>query len=192
MRKRIYNILSICLFVLLASACYDDKGNYDYHEISTIKTEGLEKSYTKTSYQDVLHLEPTVTASGGESDFDYLWTLNLTKGSGTTSNKIEIVLDTIGTERILDFPVNIKQGYYDLTLRVTNKSNQLETYEVMSLSVTTKFSEGFYLLKDMGNSTDVDLHVPDNSVVNDIFLKMDGTYACRSGQFGLGSRVLFH
>lgn len=174
MRKRIYNILSICLFVLLASACYDDKGNYDYHEISTIKTEGLEKSYTKTSYQDVLHLEPTVTASGGESDFDYLWTLNLTKGSGTTSNKIEIVLDTIGTERILDFPVNIKQGYYDLTLRVTNKSNQLETYEVMSLSVTTKFSEGFYLLKDMGNSTDVDLHVPDNSVVNDIFLKMDG------------------
>ena len=91
MRKRIYNILSICLFVLLASACYDDKGNYDYHEISTIKTEGLEKSYTKTSYQDVLHLEPTVTASGGESDFDYLWTLNLTKGSGTTSNKIEIV-----------------------------------------------------------------------------------------------------
>ena len=84
------------------------------------------------------------------------------------------MLDTIGTERILDFPVNIKQGYYDLTLRVTNKSNQLETYEVMSLSVTTKFSEGFYLLKDMGNSTDVDLHVPDNSVVNDIFLKMDG------------------
>lgn len=89
MKKKIYNILSVCLFALLVSACYDDEGNYDYHEISTINTEGLEKSYTKTSYQDVLHLEPTVTATGGESDFEYLWTLNLTKGSGTTSNKIE-------------------------------------------------------------------------------------------------------
>ena len=57
MKKKIYNILSVCLFALLVSACYDDKGNYDYHEISTINTEGLEKSYMKTSYQDVLHLE---------------------------------------------------------------------------------------------------------------------------------------
>lgn len=89
--------------------------------------------------------------------------MNLTKGSGTTSNKIEIVLDTIGTNQVLDFPVNIKQGFYDLTFRVTNKSNKLEMYQVMSLSVVTKFSEGFYLLKDMGNSTDVDLHASDNS-----------------------------
>jgi len=176
MKKKIYNILSVCLFVLLVSACYDDKGNYDYHEISTINTEGLEKSYTKTSFQDVLHLEPTVTATGGESDFEYLWTLNLTKGSGTTSNKIEIVLDTIGTNQVLDFPVNIKQGFYDLTFRVTNKSNKLEMYQVMSLSVVTKFSEGFYLLKDMGNSTDVDLHASDNSLVDNIFLKMDGEH----------------
>ena len=176
MKKKIYNILSVCLFALLVSACYDDEGNYDYHEISTINTEGLEKSYTKTSYQDVLHLEPTVTATGGESDFEYLWTLNLTKGSGTTSNKIEIILDTIGTDRVLDFPVNIKQGFYDLTFRVTNKSNKLETYQVMSLSVVTKFSEGFYLLKDMGNSTDVDLHASDNSLVDNIFLKMDGEH----------------
>ena len=51
MKKKIYNILSVCLFALLVSACYDDKGNYDYHEISTINTEGLEKSYMKTSYQ---------------------------------------------------------------------------------------------------------------------------------------------
>ena len=174
MRNRIYNILSIGIFILLAAACYDDKGNYDYREISTIEIKGLEDNYSHVSYQDVLHLEPIVTASQGESDFDYLWTLNVTKGSGTTSKKLEIVLDTIGTDRVLDFPVNIKQGYYDLTLRVTNKSNLLEVYQVMSLSVVTIFSNGYYILKDMGNSTDIDLHAPDNSVINDIFLKMDG------------------
>jgi len=162
------------LLILFVSACCDDKGNYDYREISTIKIEDLEESYSRISYQDVLHLEPTVTASGGECDFDFLWTLNLTKGSRTTSDKLEIESDTIGTDRVLDFPVNIKQGYYDLTLRVTNNSNQLTSYRVMSLVVMTKFSEGFYLLKDMGHSTDIDLHVLDNSVVSDIFLKMDG------------------
>ena len=176
MRKRIYNILSIGVFILLAAACYDDKGNYDYREISTIEIKGLEDNYSRISFQDVLHLEPTVTASRGEGDFDYLWTLNVTQGSGTTSNKTEIALDTIGYDRILDFPVNIKQGFYDLTLRVTNKSNLLEEYQVISLSVVTLFSDGFYLLKDMGNSTDIDLHVPDNSIINDIFLKLDGEH----------------
>ena len=63
-----------------------------------------------------------------------------------------------------------------MVLRVTNKSNQLATFRVMSLSVVTKFSEGFYLLKDMGNSTDIDLHTPDNGVISDIFLKMDGEH----------------
>ena len=174
MRKNVYKILSIYLFVVLVSACYDDKGNYDYHEISEVKIEGLEESFSKISYQDVLHLEPVVTASGGESEFDYLWTLNLLKDDNITSERLKIKLDTIGYDRVLDFPVNIKQGYYDLVLRVTNKSNQLATFRVMSLSVVTKFSEGFYLLKDMGNSTDIDLHTPDNGVISDIFLKMDG------------------
>ncbi len=93
---------------------------------------------------------------------------------------------------MLDFPVNIKQGFYDLTFRVTNKSNKLETYQVMSLSVVTKFSEGFYLLKDMGNSTDVDLHASDNSLVDNIFLKMDGEHMPDAPvSFRVRSRILF-
>ena len=49
MRKNVYKILSIYLFVVLVSACYDDKGNYDYHEISEVKIEGLEESFSKIS-----------------------------------------------------------------------------------------------------------------------------------------------
>lgn len=176
MRKRICNILSFCTLVLLVTACYEDKGNYDYHEISEIEIAGLEKNYTKTSYQEVLHLEPVVTATGGDSDFDYLWTLNLAKSSATTSERIKIKLDTIGTDRILDFPVNLKQGHYEVTLRITNKSNQLVIYQVIPLNVVTKYSEGFYLLKDMGNSTDLDLHLTDTTVVTDIFLKTEGRH----------------
>lgn len=176
MKKRIFNILFVGLLGLFVSACYDDKGNYDYHEISTLEIDGLTEEVFKTAFQDVLHFEPVVTASGGETDFSYLWTLNLSKSSSTSSEQIKIELDTIGTDRILDFPVNLKQGAYDVTLRVTNNSNMMEYYKVLTLNVVTKFSEGFYLLKDIGNMTDVDLHAPDGSLVDDIFLKMDGAH----------------
>ena len=174
MKKKISYILTLLVLVVFASSCYDDKGNYDYVEISKVTTTGLEESYSKIAFQDVLHIEPTVTSDRAGDEFEYLWTLNLTKGSGTTSQIIKIELDTIGYERVLDFPVNVNQGYYDLTLRITNKGNGVDVYHVMSLSVITKFSEGFYLLKDMGNSTDIDLHMWDNSKITDILQKKDG------------------
>ncbi|MFO3725825.1 PKD-like family lipoprotein [Butyricimonas muris] len=174
MKKKISYILTLWVLVVFASSCYEDKGNYDYVEISEVTTTGLEESYSKIAFQDVLHIEPTVTSDRAGDEFEYLWTLNLTKGSGTTSDIIELKLDTIGYERVLDFPVNLKQGYYDLILRITNKGNGVDVYHVMSLSVITTFSEGFYLLKDMGNSTDIDLHTWDNSKITDILQKKDG------------------
>lgn len=185
MKKIFYKMLFLALFFTLATACYDDKGNYDYVEISKITTTGLEDSYSRIAYQDVLHIEPTVTSDRAGEEFDYMWTLNLTKGSGTTSASIKIELDTIGTERILDFPVNVNQGFYDLTLRVTNRNNGVDAFHVMSLSVITKFSEGFYFLKDMGNSTDLDLHMWDNSKITDIIQKAEGE-ALSASPVGLG------
>ena len=119
MKKKISYILTLLVLVVFASSCYDDKGNYDYVEISKVTTTGLEESYSKIAFQDVLHIEPTVTSDRAGDEFEYLWTLNLTKGSGTTSQIIKIELDTIGYERVLDFPVNVNQGYYDLTLPVS-------------------------------------------------------------------------
>ncbi len=65
MKKKIYNILSVCLFVLLVSACYDDKETMIIMKSVRLILKDWKKSYTKTSFQDVLHLEPTVTATGG-------------------------------------------------------------------------------------------------------------------------------
>ena len=57
---------------LLAMACYDDKGNYDYIELGKV-----EISFPQTQYQgyfgEVLEIEPTITTDIPEDDLDYYW-----------------------------------------------------------------------------------------------------------------------
>ena len=42
MKKKISYILTLLVLVVFASSCYDDKGNYDYVEISKVTTTSLE------------------------------------------------------------------------------------------------------------------------------------------------------
>ncbi len=174
--KKNYIMWFACLIGLLITACYDDKGNYDYKEIGEVQIEGLEKEYECVAFQDVLHLEPNVTITDGTSDLEYFWTINLTAGSATSSKQIKIELDTIGWERILDYPVTEKAGLYDVTLWAKNKENGATSIETVSLSVVTPFSEGFYLLKEIDGETDIDLHLRDGSFVMDILESKDGQH----------------
>lgn len=54
----------IGLFVLLVTClcmgCYDDKGNYDYHDFNevTIGNHGFDTSYLLTSFVDTLRIVP--------------------------------------------------------------------------------------------------------------------------------------
>ena len=70
MKKKISYILTLLVLVVFASSCYDDKGNYDYVEISKVTTTGLEESYSKIAFQDVLHIEPTVTSDRVDIESD--------------------------------------------------------------------------------------------------------------------------
>lgn len=183
MKKRIYNVLISVMFSLLVLACYDDKGSYDYVEISKIKITNLEEVYSKVAFRDTLHVEAIVESDNPTDEFDYLWTLNVTPILGVDNKNIK--LDTIGNERILNFPVNINQGFYELVLWVTNKSNGMKIFKDVSLDIVTEFSEGFYLLKDMGNSTDIDLHMWDHSNITNIIQKIDG-HPMLESPIGLG------
>ncbi|WP_181998366.1 PKD-like family lipoprotein [Butyricimonas virosa] len=167
MKTIIYQIVFFHLFTLFLGACYDDNGNYDYEEISKITVNGLEKSYSCVAFQDTLHLQPAVISSHVGDEIEYLWTLNPASGD-------EITLDTIGTERVLNFPVNISQGFYDIVLWITNKSNGVSEFHESSLNVVTQFSEGFYFLKDLGQVADIDLHRWDGTCIQNIMRKMEG------------------
>ena len=56
MKQILYRIKSLFLLVAIAggiSACADDKGNYNYHDIPEVKIEGIGSSIQALAYQNL-------------------------------------------------------------------------------------------------------------------------------------------
>ena len=50
--------LFVLLFIPLISSCFDDKGNYDYHEVAEITIEGLPELLEVVGEPNTLWLPP--------------------------------------------------------------------------------------------------------------------------------------
>ena len=165
------NRLWTFFFSLLWMGCFDDKGNYDYRELPEITVGNLQENYEAVSFVDVLYIDPQISSSNPDDKLSCVWTLNLhvDEALGQTAD-----VDTIGTDMVLDYPVNVKRGDYDLGLWVTNESNGNATYYETRLAVTTNFSNGFYVLKEVNGATELDLHLPDGGKVENIIESTTG------------------
>ena len=73
MKRLVY----IIVFALGLTACYDDKGSYDYHDICEVNIEGVESVYETVYRESVLEIDPTVTVTEGNigdtTRFAYEW-----------------------------------------------------------------------------------------------------------------------
>ena len=69
------SILWGVLLLLTAVACTEDKGNYDYHEISEIMVDSIRESYEVIAYRDTLIIKPEITTTNPADEFEYLWTV---------------------------------------------------------------------------------------------------------------------
>lgn len=139
------------LFCLLLCACYDDKGNYDYHDITPVSIDttgtGILPEYAITRF-DVIDLEPNVYYNGqlvtDESavPLTYQWTLfSSVTGAGTSTS-----IDTLGYERHLVAPVNRTGGNYFVQLVVTNTEDGLREFFRTRVAVSEAFDGGWMLL----------------------------------------------
>lgn len=66
----------------------------------------------------------------------------------------------IGEEEILNYPVDLTVGEYTIMLRVNAKSNNITAYERTSLHISTRYTEGFYILKESDGNTELDFLAP--------------------------------
>lgn len=126
------------MFITSLSSCYRDKGNYDYHEINEIAISGLKTSYSGRTGIDVLRIEPTVKMTDADAEanrFNYFWIVL----KGTT------VIDTIGRDAILDYPVALPPDSYTLFLRVLDKKTSVVWKANTALTVATPYSKGIML-----------------------------------------------
>lgn len=166
---KVYHLL---VFVLsfLAVGCFEDKGNYNYTELSEVTAKKFPES-CHAIFMNMLHIDPEVSSSNPDDRFSYLWTLN-PKPDDLSSVLVDV--DTIGTGSVLDYLVKVRRGSYELGLWVTNESNGNATFYKSDLTVSSEFSTGFYVLKEMDGATELDLHLPDGKVVRNVIETVSG------------------
>lgn len=149
--------------ILLFVSCYDDKGNYDYHDLEDVKIDttqvGMLSEYSIMRF-DTLHLEPRVQFEGHEATandpLSYQWTIfSANSGAGSSA-----VIDTIGHERILDAPITRTGGNYYVQLVVTNENDGIKQFFRVPVAVSEVFDGGwmvFYERADKPGYSDLGL-----------------------------------
>lgn len=165
--RNILNTAVVVLAALSLAACYDTDDNSKYGADQALEINGMAALYELQTFVDVLRIDPKVTAATPDPSFEYTWQLY---GAGDKTAD----MDTISTAGVLEYPVLLKPGSYTLVLDVVNTRNGLHTQASAGLTVISEFSRGFYLLKEADGGTDMDLHKPDGSVVENVITKSMG------------------
>ncbi|SMO38748.1 PKD-like family lipoprotein [Solitalea koreensis] len=175
--KKLYTI-AVSLMVL---GCTTDKGKFDYapNEIITIK--GIEDSYTKISEFERITLDPVVTSTDKNADFEYTW--------GMYETGVALKLDTIAKTKALDYLIKQPAKGWVLVFKAKNKHTGLSQFFSSNIEVTTQFTRGWYVAKDDGSQTDVDLFKTPVNIVPDG--KVENVYSFVNGKKIPGKASLF-
>lgn len=153
--RRLLLYICIALNVLGAtislSACYDDKGNYDYIELDEVEIDtvglGIQEEYVVSRYEQ-LTIEPKVLFNGVEANndasvpLDYLWTMYTAhSGLGVT-----YAIDTLANTVKLDTEITSVAGNYVVQLTVTNRNTGVKNYFSVSCAVEGDMPTGGWLV----------------------------------------------
>ncbi len=169
MRKLTYTIVSLCLLIM-AGGCIGDDGNYVYtapEEFNPVKISGIEQEYQRESRVD-FSIEPVVDGLKEHEKYSFTWyVFSTAQVSGSKR-------DTIGREKMLSWNVPLKTGEYQLVFVVKNETTQVETIAKSILNVNSGVSRGWYVLKDNGEASDLDIIGFDGVVKADVYSSVNG------------------
>ena len=164
MKTKISAIMTAFAMLLLVG-CYEDKGNYDYHELDAVSIDtvdaGIQPEYSIMRF-DELTLDPKIYYNGNlvtdnsNAPLDYLWTIySATSGAGSST-----VIDTLSTERRLSAVISRTGGNYYVQLVVTNRKDGIRQFFRIPVAVSEVFDGGwmvFYERADMQGYSDLAL-----------------------------------
>ncbi len=166
-KKAIYILIGLALF---AASCMQDTGNYDYKNIPDFEITGVEDNYS-VLILDNLVIPAQVEAK--EGTFSFAWFVeqkDISLGSTDVTTA-----DTVSHDLVLDIPFKYKPGTYNFYLKVTNNETGVSRYAKTKVTASTKFSNGYYLMKETAEgNTEIDLHYPDGDVVENIIETVTG------------------
>ncbi len=149
--KSMYMMTIGGIMALVLTACADDKGNYDYHDINEITIDGIptDEVTTKVSFIDNLTIDPQIHSSFGiddEANYEFTWII---LPFGKDFDQIDdIDACTFSHSRKIDRLVTWNPGDYSVFFKVKDNSNGLTTIKSFKLRVKSTTSEGWLVLCD--------------------------------------------
>jgi len=171
MKKHIFQIALAGVLTFALGACYsDDSSLGDPEKVPTIEIGEMPEQSVVSYAGNHLTISPEVKTKYDDSQLQYTWYLYIDKSYSDAGFREHV----IGTERNLDYEVNLSSGVYIITLEVKVKATGLAQYARTNLNVSTAFSDGFYVLKETADgNTDLDL-VTTDGFSSDILTKLNG------------------
>ncbi|ASZ13853.1 hypothetical protein KTO58_04860 [Chitinophaga pendula] len=158
----IYTLLLITM--LLFTACYKDKGNYNYTQIAEMTINGLPDTLN-TLLLDTLQLQPSVTQQGvSNGNYSYDWFVIDYKANTRTS-----VANTLA----LRMPVTTGIGTYPLVFRVTDKNTGISSSKEVTMIVKSLLSNGALLLEEGPQGGDLSQVTPDYKVYRNLYSQIN-------------------
>ena len=141
--KKIYSI-SLLFSVVFLTACYDDKGNYDYKDINEIKISFDGEGFLSKTFGEVLELKPTfnIDLSQNPDRYTYLWKLNDETREGWDQPTFKWKIDEV-----------VQHG--NISLEVTDKQTGVVYMERVTLEVVGVYENrcSWMILSDVGGKS---------------------------------------
>lgn len=149
------NILVSLFLAFSFIACFDDKGNYDYHEVAELTIENIPELIEVLGSSDHIIVQPKVTSSlegeitNDNPNFEFTYKLEK-KSGGTLSDDKWVNLNpskSLDLDTLASFPANT----YIVWFTVKDMRSGVETSTTFDVKVTSPTYEGWMLLCNEGN-----------------------------------------
>lgn len=157
---RISTILYSAAIVFAMAACFEDKGNYDYHavDIAEIDTTGFQLTYTIGQFNDLV-IDPRIQYEGDAANLSFEWLMYVKSYSSSAPAST-----VIATTEILDRTMAEAPDDYVLELVVTDEDTGIKTNMTFTLTIEASVETGWLVLHTDGTQSDVDFIVTMNAV----------------------------
>lgn len=178
MKKIVYLILSVISLIGVAS-CSDDNGDFNYKDIGDIKIEGIEDSYrvltsvkgiSESIEGDILEISPKIESRYKDSELEYYWYLIDPMKEGVYGESEKYEGELISRDKNLSYKVDIPLKDYIIVFKVVSKTDGYANNKMIDLTVASKFSTGYYILKENSEgNTSLDLFSWNEKLGNEVF-----------------------
>ena len=141
--KNILLLLTVFIAITI-SACFDDKGNYDYHEINELQITGLPTELqVKYRNADTLRATPVIEATADDGSMPDRYSFKWEAVSQLEAGEIQTTSYIIGEEQNLNYFVELPDGEYDVNCLVKDTITRVTWKGPFKLKVTNQLNEGW-------------------------------------------------